>query len=71
VSGYGNLSDRPTYALPEGSAYLKPECLAYAKAFYDDVERMPPGAEVDSMRLMAATYLLAEARKRGYADDPV
>ena len=71
VSGYGNLSDRPTYALPEGSAYLKPECLAYAKAFYDDVERMPPGAEVDSMRLMAATYLLSEARKRGYADDPV
>lgn len=70
VGAYDKLSNSPTYALPDGSAYLSPACLAYARAFYGVVERMPVGAEVDTARLGAAIYLLAEARKRGYADTP-
>lgn len=70
VSAYDRLSNKPTFALPDGSAYLRPECLAYAGAFYGDVERMPKGAEVDTVRLGAAIYLLTEARKRGYAEAP-
>ncbi len=65
VAGYKNRSDSVGYALPEKSNYFKSECLAFAKAFAEQVERMPIGIEVDSSRLLASLYLLDQARKRG------
>jgi len=65
VTGYANRSNSVNYALPEKSNYFKPECLAFAKAFTEQVERMPNGVEVDSNRLLASLYLLDQARKRG------
>jgi hypothetical protein len=65
VTGYINRSDSVGYSLPEKSNYFKLECLAFAKAFTEQVERMPIGVEVDSSRLSASLYLLDQARKRG------
>jgi hypothetical protein len=65
VAGYKNRSDSVGYALPEKSNYFKSECLAFAKAFAEQVERMPIGVKVDSSRLLASLYLLDQARKRG------
>lgn len=64
VDGYTRLSTSTTYTLPDKSPYFKPECLAYAQAFYDQVANLPGGAEVSSEHMMAAVYLLSEARKR-------
>jgi hypothetical protein len=58
-----------SYVLPEKSNYFKPECLAFAKAFTEQVGSMPPGAEVDTDRLAASFYLLDQARKRGLIED--
>jgi len=65
VAGYAKRSDSAGYRLPEKSNYFKPECLAFAKAFTEQVEGMPIGVEVDSNRLLASLYLLDQARKRG------
>lgn len=65
VAGYAKRSNSVGYALPEKSNYFKPECLAYAKAFTDQVERMQGAVVVDDSRLAASYYLLTEARKRG------
>jgi hypothetical protein len=69
VTGYAKLSNSVNYALPEKSNYFKPECLAFAKAFTEQVGSMPPGAEVDTDRLAASFYLLDQARKRGLIED--
>lgn len=68
AKAYAALSNSPTYALPDKSPYFSRECLAYAAAFVQQVSMMPPGSQVDSMRLLASTYLLSEARHRGIAD---
>jgi hypothetical protein len=65
VAGYAKRSDSAGYRLPEKSNYFKPECLAFAKAFTEQVEGMPIGVEVDSNRLLASLYLLDQASKRG------
>jgi hypothetical protein len=69
VTGYAKRSNSVNYALPEKSNYFKPECLAFAKAFTEQVGSMPPGAEVDTDRLAASFYLLDQARKRGLIED--
>jgi hypothetical protein len=68
VDGYTKRSNSVNYRLPEGSNYFKPECLAFAKAFTEQVGSMPPGAEVDTDRLTASLYLLDQARKRGFIE---
>jgi hypothetical protein len=65
VAGYAKRSNSVSYALPEKSNYFKPECLAFAKAFTEQVERMQGAVVVDDNRLAASYYLLTEARKRG------
>ena len=65
VTGYAKRSNSVNYALPEKSNYFKPECLAFAEAFTEQVRSMPLGAEVDTDRLTASLYLLDQARKRG------
>lgn len=65
VQAYAKLGNSPTYALPDQSRYLKPECLSFAQAFVDEVGRFPKGAEVDSVRLQASVFLLARARQSG------
>lgn len=65
VNGYTSRSDSVGYSLPEKSNYFKPECLAFAKAFTDQVEQMRGEVVVDNSRLAASYYLLTEARKRG------
>lgn len=65
VTGYGKRSNSVSYALPEKSNYFKSECLAFAKAFTEQVELMKGAVVVDDNRLAASYYLLSEARKRG------
>ena len=65
VAGYAKRSNNVSYALSEKSNYFKPECLAFAKAFTEQVERMQGAVVVDDNRLAASYYLLTEARKRG------
>jgi len=65
VAGYAKRSNTVSYSLPEKSNYFKPECLAFAKAFTEQVERMQGAVMVDDNRLAASYYLLTEARKRG------
>lgn len=65
VDGYTKRSNSVNYRLPEGSNYFKPECLAFAKAFTEQVASMPLGVEVDTDRLTASLYLLDQASKRG------
>ncbi len=65
VAGYAKRSNSVNYALPEKSNYFKSECLAFAKAFTEQVERMQGAVVVDDNRLAASYYLLTEARKRG------
>lgn len=65
VAGYAKRSNSVNYALPEKSNYFKSECLAFAKAFTEQVERMKGTVVVDDNRLAASYYLLTEARKRG------
>ena len=65
VAGYAKRSNSVSYALPEKSNYFKPECLAFVKAFTEQVERMQGAVVVDDNRLAASYYLLTEARKRG------
>jgi hypothetical protein len=69
VAGYAKRSNSVSYALPEKSNYFKPECLAFAKAFTEQVVSIPLGAEVDTDRLAASFYLLDQARKRGLIED--
>jgi len=68
VNGYTKRSNNVSYALPETSNYLKPECLAFAKGFTEQVEHMPKGVEVDTDRLYASLYLLDQATKRGLVE---
>jgi hypothetical protein len=69
VTGYAKRSNSVSYVLPEKSNYFKPECLAFAKAFTEQVVSIPLGAEVDTDRLAASFYLLDQARKRGLIED--
>jgi hypothetical protein len=65
VDGYTKRSNKVNYTIAERSNYFKPECLAFAKAFTEQVEHMRGAFTVDDNRLAASYYLLAEARKRG------
>ena len=65
VDDYAKRGNTVGYKLLNASNYFEPECLAFAAAFTRQVEQMPPGAEVDSVRLMASFYLLNEARQKG------
>ena len=65
VRGYMQRSNNASYMLPDKSNYFKAECLAFAKAFTEEVERMQGTVTVDNNRLAASYYLLSEARRRG------